>query len=401
MTDDLQGVRVVAALSGIELFGHERGNIEVFRTLRERGAEVWVGVTAGPERNLVAEHLREDGFRTFPIPFGNQWSWTFLRRHPTTLVAKTREVLACSHALHRALRESKATHVHLGSSLAYAYLAPALARHRLPLVYRMGDAPPVGSGFNLRVWRSAMRRTTTLACNSAFVLGQARAQGARDGVVIYNFARRMAAAGDAARRLREREPDAPVRVVYVGSIAEHKGLLQLVQAIAEVRAEHPRVVLDIVGGSRYDGQFRGRLEGLVTTLGLAGHVRFAGFVEDPARFYQEASLHVAPSVWEEPSGGVVLEAKSLGTPSVVFPSGGLPEMVRHGEDGYVCEDKTAEALAKALRWMLADGGRLHRMGEAALADSATRFGRDRFGAAWSAVYRGAWPGDRPSGTPRR
>ena len=43
---DLSNVRVLATINGVELFGHERGNIEVFKALRESGAEVVVGVSS-------------------------------------------------------------------------------------------------------------------------------------------------------------------------------------------------------------------------------------------------------------------------------------------------------------------------------------------------------------------
>jgi glycosyltransferase involved in cell wall biosynthesis len=83
-----------------------------------------------------------------------------------------------------------------------------------------------------------------------------------------------------------------------------------------------------------------------------------------------------------------MEAKVAGTPSVVFPSGGLPEMVRHQVDGFICRDKTVDALVEGLRWCLVDHARLQSLGAAARADSVTRFGHVRFAAAWASVYGG-------------
>ncbi len=54
----LVGVRVLAALNGLELFGHERGNIEVFKTLRDLGAEVTVGVDVKSNNHVDVELRR-------------------------------------------------------------------------------------------------------------------------------------------------------------------------------------------------------------------------------------------------------------------------------------------------------------------------------------------------------
>ena len=81
----LTGVRVLGAINGIELFGHERGNIEVFRTLNALGAEVRVGVHP-IEDNHVRDELERSGIGTFPIPFGPQWSIQWVKRHPTLVI---------------------------------------------------------------------------------------------------------------------------------------------------------------------------------------------------------------------------------------------------------------------------------------------------------------------------
>jgi glycosyltransferase involved in cell wall biosynthesis len=115
-------------------------------------------------------------------------------------------------------------------------------------------------------------------------------------------------------------------------------------------------------------------------------VSFLGHVADPSSCYRRAHIHVAPSLWEEPSANVVFEAKRHGAPSIVFDSGGLAELVHHKIDGYICETKTAKSLASAILWMLSDNARLSALAAAARLDSETRFGRSRFLEAWADVY---------------
>lgn len=391
-SNDLHGIRVLAALSGLELFGHERGNIEVFKALRSRGAEVIVGVTAVENGGAVGAYVRELGFETFQIPFGNQWSRQWLKRYPLSLFEKMQQVAVCSYVFRKTIQRFDPTHIHIGSPLVYSYLAIALMTCRTPLVYRMGDAPPTDSPFNLRIWRMAMRRKTCLVAVSKYVRQMALQEGAPDAAVIYNLA--PSSDVDLEQDLEPVDQLGAIRLVYVGAIAEHKGLVPLVQALARIAPDHPGLHLDVVGGSQYDTAFREHLQALIKASRINSRVTFHGQVSWPAPFYLRAAIHVAPSVWEEPLGNVVMEAKREGTPSVVFPSGGLVEMIRHEVDGFICTEKSTDSLVEALRWMLADSDRLQRMGEAARADFAARFGPARFAREWADVYRAA-RGSRP------
>jgi glycosyltransferase involved in cell wall biosynthesis len=379
----LVGYRVLAVLNGLELFGHERGNIEVFKVLREMGADVIVGVNVVENGGRVAEYLRNIGFVTFALPFSNHWSRQWLKQHPWSIFEKLKAVIACNWIFHKKLRKFRATHVHLGSPLAYSYLSLALGLSDVPLIYRLGDCPPVDSDFNMRIWQMAMKRANRVVANSEYVRKEALQAGARDVSIIYNVAPSRAEAGRSS--VGEARDDS-IRIVYVGSVAEHKGLVPLFVAFCRLSQDLPMLRLDIVGGSRYDAAFRCRLREMVSSNHLDAKVRLFGYVDDPSGLYERAALHVAPSIWEEPLGNVVLEAKRVGTPSVVFPSGGLPEMVRHGVDGHICVEKSCDALEAGLRWMLADLDRLTKMGAAAKEDSERRFGRDRFVTQWSDIY---------------
>jgi len=380
----LASCRVLAALNGLELFGHERGNIEVFKILREQGAEVIVGVNTRPDNHVKVE-LHRLGFDTFDLPFGPQWSIQWVRKEPMIALTNVLAVLRSSWHFHRAIRTFRPSHVHLGSPLAYSYVALALGASRVPLVYRMGDCPPTDSPFNLRIWRMAMRRTAHVVSNSEFVRESALRAGARNISIIYNLA--------PSRIFRNTDEEVKKHdnlnksIVYVGAISKEKGLFELIEAFSQLVLDDPLLQLDILGGSRWDTSFRSQLIELISLKKVEGSVRLHGHLDDPSRFYRCAAIHVAPSLWEEPLANVVMEAKREGTPSIVFPSGGLPEMIRHQIDGYVCREKSVDALVEGLRWMLADDERLARMGKSARHDFDTRFGRERFAREWASVYR--------------
>ncbi len=119
---------------------------------------------------------------------------------------------------------------------------------------------------------------------------------------------------------------------------------------------------------------------------LADRVRFLGFVEDVPALMATCLVSVAPTISEEPLGNVVMEAKQSGIPTIVFPSGGLPEMIEHGVDGYVCPEPTVDALEGALRSYLGDPERSAREGRAARASLERRFAVSDYAARWAAVF---------------
>jgi glycosyltransferase involved in cell wall biosynthesis len=129
-----------------------------------------------------------------------------------------------------------------------------------------------------------------------------------------------------------------------------------------------------------------QLHSQVAILGLQDRICFLGFVNNTRLLFDLADIHVCPSIWDEPSPNVVFEAKEAGVASVVFSVGGIPELITHKVDGYICGNKTSESLVEALEWMLSDHNRLLAMGEAARNDYEARFGRERFLQQWADIF---------------
>lgn len=62
-------------------------------------------------------------------------------------------------------------------------------------------------------------------------------------------------------------------------------------------------------------------------------------LEEKIKLYQNAKCLVFPIRWEEPFGLVLIEAMSCGTPVVAFGRGSVPEIVKHGETGFIAKDE--------------------------------------------------------------
>jgi glycosyltransferase involved in cell wall biosynthesis len=144
-------------------------------------------------------------------------------------------------------------------------------------------------------------------------------------------------------------------VGYAGRLAPEKGVDTLIDAVGRLDG----VVLDIAG----DGPERAALERRAAAV-APGRVRFHGRLPSVAlhALLRRCAVAAVPSRWYENQPLAVLEAYACGLPVVATDLGGLPELVRPGEDGEIVPASDPAALGTALAGLLADPARAYRMG---------------------------------------
>ena len=154
-------------------------------------------------------------------------------------------------------------------------------------------------------------------------------------------------------------------VVFVGRLQPFKGTDVAVQALAELRNMVPDARLVIVGGDSPRGNRgeRMRLRLAARRLGVADRLRFLEPVphNELADLYRAADVVVVPSA-SESFGLVALEAAACGTPVVATDVGGLRQLVRDGETGYLVGSRDPSSFAAALSRVLADPSARERLG---------------------------------------
>ena len=98
----------------------------------------------------------------------------------------------------------------------------------------------------------------------------------------------------------------------------------------------------------------------------AGRFKALGWLshEETLALYREAAVVVVPSIWEEPFGLVAVEAMATGLPVCASRIGGLADIVRHGETGFLFAPGDAAELAGHLETLLDDAALRYRLGEA-------------------------------------
>jgi glycosyltransferase involved in cell wall biosynthesis len=368
--------------------GMARITFEIVRVIVEKGGSV----------HCLVNRWDSDDIKALAESAGATWSTIYYQHHlsrhvvnPVEAAGMIADVLVSSAELLHEVRRRRATHVFLPDFLAVVRCAPALAwlrcRGTPPIILRVGNAP-ANVPFYRYLWRLLINPLTTrIVGNSRFTFDELVKAGVsgRKARWIYNMV--------PSRRLApDTDPPPKADVVYVGQLMPEKGLDALLEAIALVRRDRPGVTLNIAGAMdgwvapAYHG-YRESLQARANEPDLAGHVRFLGWREDVPEVLAAAALHCCPSLPEirEAFGIVVIEAKRAGRPSIVFPSGGLPELVNHRVNGWVCSAATPEALAEGLRFFLDDPDRL-RVASQAARDSLESFSRERFEQQWIEVF---------------
>jgi len=147
-------------------------------------------------------------------------------------------------------------------------------------------------------------------------------------------------------------------ILYVGRLERTKGIDFLIRAMKLLDRE---CHLDIIGV----GRMRKKLEQLAYNLQLSNRVRFWGWIPNTElkKYYRKAQVFVLPSIWPEPLGIVILEAIANSVPVVASGVGGIKEMVKEGETGFLVKPKDARELAYKIKNLLDNSELRKKFGE--------------------------------------
>jgi rhamnosyl/mannosyltransferase len=182
-----------------------------------------------------------------------------------------------------------------------------------------------------------------------------------------------------------RPTEGGLRLLFVGRLRYYKGLDTLLGALARV----PQARLTVVG----DGPMRKSWENLSLDLGLGERVVFAGEVSDdelPA-CYHAADLFVLPAnARSEAFGTVLLEAMASGLPCIATELGtGTSWIVQNGTTGFVVPPANPDAMARAVKMLVADPERGQAMGKAGRRRVEERFAVERMICSIESLYQEA------------
>ncbi len=203
-----------------------------------------------------------------------------------------------------------------------------------------------------------------------------------DVKVIHNFINpevynRQRYAAEMQNQLSRSQPV----LMHISNFRRVKRVRDIVGIFANVNSEIPsRLVM--VG----DGPDRVAAEDETRRLGVESSVSFLGKIDNVAPLLATADLFLLPTE-SESFGLSALEALASGVPVIGTNAGGLPEVVRNGETGFLCKVGDVEAMAAAALELLRNPDKWKAMSEFGAADARARFSQDEIVSQYEQMYR--------------
>lgn len=350
---------LVLANAGAEIYGMERAVIETFDLLRpEVEPHFLMSYTT---KRLDLPILNEIQRRGLDHSFFSDWTdWPRIGK-PKSL----RDVWSMSFAMLRGNRDvwraARGIDFIYIPGVNYFYFALlASLRHRLRgkrIIYHFHDLVTGSSTSKKAAYAVATDfiHNTTLGYNAVIDANIYLEKKSHHVIPVPMSVK--------SRLMRQQPRDADNgrrSILFVGQVARHKGVDILLDAFDVLAESHDNLVLNIVGGCD-DPLLRRRLE--KQEIGNGCKVRWWGYQDDVSQFLRGAHLYVHPSPpsrCHESFGVGLVEAMSLGIPSICFRSGAFPEIMVHEETGLICDDEHPLAFAKNINRLLMDANlRLH------------------------------------------
>jgi glycosyltransferase involved in cell wall biosynthesis len=213
---------------------------------------------------------------------------------------------------------------------------------------------------------------------------------------------RISAAADGRGPTRELLGIAPERfaIGWIGRMTGVKRTENVLDALKLLREQGVDACLCMVG----DGPDRDEVERHAKRLGVVRHCYFLGYQDEIARFYAAFDAFILPS-GNEGTPVSAIEALAAERPVVATRVGGVPDVVRDGEDGFLVEPGDVKALAGRLRALASDPALRARMGASGRARVLSRYSVGRLIDDVDRLYRSLLaaeglplpPGQAPSG----
>jgi glycosyltransferase involved in cell wall biosynthesis len=266
-------------------------------------------------------------------------------------------------------------HLHMcarGSPVAEAALAAAALAARCPLLLQLH-----GAGLERAHGSALMRQLLGRAacvlvpCESLHAWVRRVARGAHvvclPTPVTCDAPASAGVTSETVRPLRQN------LVLFLGRLEPAKGIFDLLEAVAAVRATVPDVRLVCAG----DGDRLGVAQH-AECLGIADAVKFTGWVGPSGKraLFEAATVFALPS-YNEALPVSLLEAMAAGVPVVAAGVGGIPEVVTHDVSGLLVAPGDKASLERALRRLLTERGLAVRIGAAARETARLRFAPER------------------------
>jgi glycosyltransferase involved in cell wall biosynthesis len=144
----------------------------------------------------------------------------------------------------------------------------------------------------------------------------------------------------------------------VGWLLPIKGPMHLLNAMESVWMDYPEATLIFVGKGDLEAELRSK----AWQMGVSDRVKFLGWRDDIPEIMKILDVFVLPSL-NEGMGRVLVEAMAAGKPVVASRVGGIPDLVKPGQNGFLVEPGDENGLSAAIEKLLTDKSMRDEMGK--------------------------------------
>ncbi|MCM1140355.1 MAG: glycosyltransferase family 4 protein [Muribaculum sp.] len=374
--------KVLAIFPSIHLYGKERSNIEVFRILASYD-NISLTIIANKflSKNLLL-NLKGFNVKFCKYPSRENKRYRYIRYLYRFLLTN----IYFTFLLFRIRPDI----IFLNNEMSIYDLFPVLYLTKSKLIYRIGDIPAFPSisayKINSKLWQSiAVKKTDTIISISKFIKGEVEKTGRKSNndKVIYNYP----PSRNQSEMAKQRTINKVLTIGYLGQIRELKGVHILIDATISFLEQGYDINLILAGDVNLFPEYSNKLLSKIKKKSLDQKISFIGEINDISTFFNKIDILCVPTIWPEALGNVLVEAKQYYTPLIIFPSGGMPELVRHEEDGYICKDISKESLIEAFFYYYNNHNEIIRQGINSYT-SLRRLGiiKDAFVESWKNVF---------------
>ncbi len=273
-------------------------------------------------------------------------------------------------------RGADVVHSHEGRGVYAAWLRSVVSDTPYIVTRRVNN--PIGTGMlTRRVYRRAFA-VASVAGDIARIVTDYDSQ--INSCVIHSSSSGLLADPEVVRTIRNEYPEKWL-IGNVGALDNaQKGQEYIIDVARLFRDTHPQLQFLLVGGGADESMLREMANGLA-------NIAFTGFVDNVADYLAAFDIFILPSN-KEGIGGILLDAMDQARPVIATRVGGLPEIVRDGDNGLLIDPRSPTQLADAILRLRADPALCREMGERGR-EFARGFTADAMADQYLALYREA------------
>lgn len=349
----IQNKRVLVILGDGYLLGQQRANIQVFYSLIKKNINCLFIIGRNEESVEIENHLNKLNIPSTKATFPNLFNKGMKIRD---IIVNFKKIIIGNYEVLKIANFYKPTHIHFTNEITLRYFYLFSLFIRKPIIYRLGDEPRQHHIVFILSWRYLFVPIVDhFVCVSEYIKKILIKAGAKEEHVRVIYSYPPTRVNDSNIRLQILEKlKNDYNIIYIGQISHHKGIELLIDTCIDLLPKYNNANLLIIGNYVPNDPYLLSIENKINNSSVSNRIYLLGKIENISELFNISKLHICPSIWEEPLSNTVVEAKKYGLPSVIFNSGGLPEIIKHKVDGYICNEKTQKSLQEGIEYYLSD-----------------------------------------------